>query len=183
MLFRSLEPRDIDALFREPTPVEEIYSEAIEAWDRCAQPNLVDRALQFWTNLDLQDGILAKVDRASMMNSLEVRSPFLDIEVVDLARRIPWQLKLRRGATKWILKKALEPLLPKQIIERPKKGFGMPIGRWMSEGKFDITPAQTAPLLDPEFIARRLAEHRAHRADHRLFLWSYWMFARWQRPV
>ena len=68
---------------------EEIYSEAIEAWDRCAQPNLVDRALQFWTQLYLQDGILAKVDRASMMCSLEARSPFLDIEMANLARRIP----------------------------------------------------------------------------------------------
>src|SRR5258707_24415 len=100
---------------------EEIYREALEAWDRCAQPNIVDRALQFWTNLYLQDGILAKVDRASMMNSLEARSPFLDIEVANLARKIPWQLKLRNGTTKWILKKALGPLLPPEIIARPKK--------------------------------------------------------------
>ena len=116
-----------------------------------------------------------------MMNSLEARSPFLDIEVVDLARRIPWQLKLRGGTTKWILKKALAPLLPKEIIDRPKKGFGMPIGRWLSEGKFDIDPEQSAPLLDPAFITRKITEHRTHRADHRLFLWSYWLFSRWQR--
>ena len=177
----ALEPRDIDALFREPTPIEDLYSEAIEAWDRCAQPNIVDRALQFWTNLYLQDGILAKVDRASMMCSLEARSPFLDIEVDDLARRIPWQLKLRGGTTKWILKRALAPLLPKEIIDRPKKGFGMPIGRWFSEGKFDFDPASAAPPLDPAFIARKLAEHRERRADHRLFLWSYWLFARWRQ--
>ena len=157
-----------------------LYSEAIEAWDRCAQPNIVDRALQFWTNLYLQDGILAKLDRASMMTSLEARSPFLDIEVVDLARRIPWQMKLRGGTTKWILKKALAPLLPQEIIDRPKKGFGMPIGRWLSEGKFPIDPAQTSPLLDSAFITRKSTEHRERRADHRLFLWSYWLFARWQ---
>ena len=177
----ALEPRDIDELFQEPTPVEELYSEAIEAWDRCAQPNIVDRALQFWTNLYLQDGILAKVDRASMLNSLEVRSPFLDIEVVDLARRIPWQLKLRGGETKWILKKALAPLLPNEIIDRPKKGFGMPIGRWLTEGKFQIDPAQTAPLLDSGFITKMWNEHRERKADHRLFLWSYWLFARWRQ--
>ncbi len=176
----ALEPRDIDQLFHESTPIEDLYSEAIEAWDRCAQPNIVDRALQFWTNLYLQDGILAKVDRSSMLNSLEARSPFLDIEVVDLARRIPWQLKLRDGTTKWILKKALAPLLPKEIIDRPKKGFGMPIGRWLTEGKFDIDPAQTAPLLDPKFIAQKWTEHRQRKVDHRLFLWSYWLFARWQ---
>ena len=176
----ALEPRDIDALFHEPTPVEDLYSEAIEAWDHCAQPNIVDRALQFWTNLYLQDGILAKVDRASMLNSLEVRSPFLDLEVVNLARRIPWPLKLRGGTTKWILKKALAPLLPAEIIDRPKKGFGMPIGRWLAEGKFPIDPAKTAPLLNADFISKKWTEHREHRADHRLFLWSYWLFARWQ---
>jgi asparagine synthase (glutamine-hydrolysing) len=177
----SLEPRDLAELFREPTDEEEIYSEAIDAWERCAQPNIVDRALQFWTNLYLQDGILAKVDRASMLNSLEARSPFLDIEVVDLARRIPWQLKFHGGTTKWILKKALAPLLPREIIERPKKGFGMPIGRWLREGKFDFAPAEASPLLDPQFIARKFAEHRAVRADHRLFLWSCWLFAQWHR--
>jgi asparagine synthase (glutamine-hydrolysing) len=177
----AAEPREIDDLFREPTPVEELYSEAVEAWDRCAQPNIVDRALQFWTNLYLQDGILAKVDRASMLNSLEARSPFLDIEVVDLARRIPWQLKLHGGTTKWILKKALAPLLPREIIERPKKGFGMPIGRWLREGKFDFDPAEASPLLDPQFIARKFTEHRVDRADHRLFLWSCWLFAQWHR--
>ncbi len=177
----ALEPRDIDELFREPTPVEELYSEAIEAWDRCAQPNIVDRALQFWTNLYLQDGILTKADRASMMNSLEARSPFLDIEFVDLVRRIPWQQKLWMGKTKWILKKALAPLLPKEIIDRPKKGFGMPIGRWLTEEKFDIDPAQTAPMLDPAFIAKKWTEHRGRKADHRLFLWSYWLFAKWRQ--
>ena len=176
----ALEPREIDGLFREATDAEEIYSEAIEAWDRCRQPHIVDRALQFWTNLYLQDGILAKIDRASMLNSLEARSPFLDIEFVDLARRIPWQLKLRGGETKWILKKALGPLLPPEIVARPKKGFGMPIGRWLQEGKFAFDPATTEPMLDAAFIARKFAEHRAGKADHRLFLWSCWLFAQWK---
>src|SRR4030095_12476833 len=111
----SLEPRELTDLFAERTDPEEIYSEAIETWDRCVQPDLVDRALQFWADIYLQDGILAKVDRASMQCSLEARSPFLDIEFVDLARRIPWQLNLHQGQTKWILKKALEPILPREI--------------------------------------------------------------------
>ncbi len=177
----ALEPREIGELFREPADIEEIYSEAIEAWDRCQQPNVVDRALQFWTNLYLQDDILAKVDRASMMNSLEARSPFLDLEMVDLARRIPWQLKLRNGQTKWILKKALAPLLPREIIERPKKGFGMPIGRWLRAGRFDFDTTPTAPWLASSFVDRQLAEHQRGRADHRLFLWSYWLLAEWMK--
>ena len=175
----ALEPADLAQLFREPCDEEEVYSEAIEAWDRCAQPNLVDRALQFFTNLYLQDGILAKVDRASMMCSLEARSPFLDIEVADLARRIPWQLKLRDGQTKWILKRALAPLLPREIIDRKKKGFGMPIGRWLREGKFEFDHARTFPHLDVAFAEQKHAAHMSGTRDERLFLWSYWLLGQW----
>ena len=175
----ALEPSELTELFREPADQEEIYSEAIEAWDRCAQPNIVDRALQFWTNLYLQDGILAKTDRASMLCSLEARSPFLDIEVVDLARRIPWQLKLHGGTTKWILKQALAPLLPREIVERPKKGFGMPIGRWLREGKFEFDPSTAPAGTDPIFIAKKLAAHMANRSDERLYLWCQWMLDQW----
>jgi asparagine synthase (glutamine-hydrolysing) len=177
----ALEPRDLAQLFREPCNKEEIYSEAIESWDRCAQPNIVDRSMQFWTNLYLQDGIMAKVDRASMMNSLEARSPFLDIEFVDLARRIPWQLKLRNGQTKWILKKALAPLLPREIIDRPKKGFGMPIGRWLREGKFEFDHARTFAHLDVAFAERKHAAHMSGKSDERLFLWSYWLLSQWMK--
>ncbi len=131
-------------------------------------------------NLYLQDGILAKVDRASMMCSLEARSPFLDIEFVDLARRIPHQLKLRGGETKWILKRALAPLLPRQIVDRPKKGFGMPIGRWLREDRFDFHAPPPAPL-DSDFVAAKLDAHRSGKSDERLFLWSEWLLAQWIR--
>lgn len=178
----ALEPKELAQLFREPCDEEEVYSEAIEAWDRCAQPNLIDRALQFWTNLYLQDGILAKVDRASMMNSLEARSPFLDIEVADLARKIPWQLKLHNGQTKYILKKALERVVPQEIISRKKKGFGMPIGRWLREGRFEFDHAQTFPHLNIAFAEQKHAAHMTGRADERLFLWSYWLFGQWLKP-
>jgi asparagine synthase (glutamine-hydrolysing) len=177
----ALEPSEIADLFAEPTDPEEIYSEAIEAWDRCAQPNLIDRALQFWTNLYLQDGIMAKVDRASMLCSLEARSPFLDIEFVDLARRIPWQLKLHKGETKWILKRALEPLLPREIVHRPKKGFGMPIGRWLRENRFPLNHTSPTPHLDTTFAQRKATAHMAGQSDERLFLWSYWVLEQWLR--
>lgn len=173
----ALEPRHLADLFGGPIDQEEIYSEAIEAWDRCRQPNIVDRALQFWTQLYLQDGILAKVDRASMMCSLEARSPFLDLEVANLARRIPWELKLRDGQTKWILKRALEPLLPAEIVHRPKKGFGMPIGRWFRQGKFTFGPVDG---LNHAFAERKLSEHLAGRVDERLFLWCYWLLEKWR---
>lgn len=174
-----LEPREFAAAFQHPARIEEIYSEAIEAWEHgAADRRLVDRSLQFWTDLYLQDGILAKVDRASMMCSLEARSPFLDIEVANLARRIPWQMKLRGGQTKWILKKALEPLLPHEIVHRKKKGFGMPIGRWLREGKFQAQK-HTDPFIAPPFAERKWRSHQDGRSDERLFLWCHWLLAQW----
>lgn len=177
----ATEPRELRELFGAPVDIETVYSEAIEAWDRCAQPTLIDRALQFWTNLYLQDGILAKVDRATMLNSLEARSPFLDSELVDLARRIPWELKLHQGETKWILKRALGTLLPAEILHRPKKGFGMPVGRWLREGCFNFNEGTATALVDSSYVRRKLERHRAHKSDERLFLWSYWLLAKWMK--
>ena len=86
---------------------EEIYSEAIEQWNNCPQDNPFEKTLNFYTNIYLQNGILTKIDRASMLNSLEVRSPFLDINVVNFVRKIPNELKFKSGVTKYILKKKL----------------------------------------------------------------------------
>jgi asparagine synthase (glutamine-hydrolysing) len=176
-----LEPAEIAELLGEPVDVEELYAEAIETWERCAGHSLVDRTLQFYTRLYLQDDILAKVDRASMMNSLEVRSPYLDIELVDFVRRIPSDFKLRRGETKFLLKRALEPWLPRELLRRPKKGFGAPLGRWLEEASppFD---AFGASRISP-FQQQRLAEHRAGRADHRLYLFAQWLQDRVPAPT
>lgn len=175
----ALEPKEIADFTGAPCPVEELYSECLEAWDRCRQPNLVDRSLQWWTNLYLQDGILAKVDRASMLCSLEARSPFLDLDVVNLARRIPWQLKLRGKETKWILKRALRGVIPDTIIDRPKKGFGMPIGRWLREGHLPVSAEKLPAPLHRDFLSAKLAAHRAGKKDDRLFLWSAWVLGEW----
>ena len=168
----ALEPEEIARLFGEPIEPEELYSEAVEAWDSCRQPNLVDRTLQFYTELYLQDGILAKVDRASMMHGLEARSPFLDLEVANFARRLPHGLKIRGGITKYLLKKALEPLLPLEIIYRKKKGFGTPVGEWFRSER--LRPQGDGRLLEEKFEA-----HRAGRADERLYLWCQLCYGEW----
>ncbi len=90
-----LDLAELEQLFSEPIEMEDLYSEAIEQWEACSQKDSVDKTLQFYTKLYLQDDILTKADRASMMHSLEVRAPFLDIEVVDFVRRIPSNYKLR----------------------------------------------------------------------------------------
>jgi asparagine synthase (glutamine-hydrolysing) len=175
----TLDPDDLSTLFREPVDVEDLYSEAIEQWDACAAPSIVDKALQFYTKLYLQDDILTKVDRASMMHSLEVRAPYLDIELVDFVRRIPHTYKYRNGTTKYILKKALERVLPHNILHRPKKGFGVPIGPWFREGMMDHANVEWTGM-DTSFIDRKIADHRAGRSDERAFLWNVWLLRQWQ---
>ncbi len=168
----ALRPEELRQVFQEPVALEEIYSEAIETWDACRQPDLLNRTLQFYTEIYLQDGILAKVDRASMMHGLEARSPFLDIEVADFARRLPAHYKLRGGTTKYLLKKALEPLLPADIIHRKKKGFGTPVGAWFHTGRI-------APKSSSVLATERFARHREGRADERLYLWCQLCFDEW----
>ena len=170
----ALEPSELSALTQSRFSIEEIFSEAIDAWESCASPNPVDRTLQFYTEIYLQDGILAKADRASMMNSLEVRSPFLDIEVADFARRLPHEYKLRQGTTKYLLKQALKNVLPSEIIYRRKKGFGSPIGKWIREGR--LGPATQTP-----FVSRKLHAHQSGLSDERLFLWCELVWQRVQK--
>jgi asparagine synthase (glutamine-hydrolysing) len=167
----SLSPTDLEACFGGPIDLEDLYSEAIVQWDACRTDSLVDRTMQFYTKLYMQDDILTKVDRASMMHSLEVRAPFLDIELVDFVRRIPWRYKLRGGQTKYLLKKALEPLLPNDILYRSKKGFGVPIGSWLQSGAVTL-PAIRSSEIDSGFVGARLAAHRRGASDERAFLWN-----------
>jgi asparagine synthase (glutamine-hydrolysing) len=176
----TLDPAQLERLFGEPVDLEELYSEAIEAWDNCTQTNLVDRTLQFYIELYLQDDILVKIDRASMKHSLEARCPFLDIDLVDFVRRIPNEFKYRNGETKYLLKKALEPVLPREILYRPKKGFGVPIGKWFREGAitFDHSPALCG--LQQGFVQERIKAHLEGRVDERAFLWSYWLLEQFE---
>ena len=169
----ALEPDELARVTDSRFPIEEIYSEAIRAWDECASDSPLDRSLQFFTEIYLQDGILAKADRASMMNSLEVRSPFLDIEVADFARRLPGRFKLRGGSTKYLLKRAAAPLLPPDIIRRKKKGFGSPIGPWLRSGRI-------APDPFGGFLRGKLDAHVSGHADERLYLWCEYVWQQWR---
>jgi len=169
----ALEPDELARVTESRFSIEEIYGEAINAWEECGSKDPVDRTLQFFTEIYLQDGILAKADRASMMNSLEVRSPFLDIEVADFARKLPGRLKLRGGTTKYLLKLAAAPLLPPDVVGRRKKGFGSPIGPWLRSGR--IAPAPSGALLREKMNA-----HISGKSDERLYLWCEYVWQQWQ---
>lgn len=170
-----LDPREMAGLFAEPVDPEEVFAEAIVAWDGCAQTDPVDRTLQFFTRLYLPDDLLVKLDRASMLHGLEARLPFLDNDVVDFARRIPSRWKFRGGQTKFILKKALEPVLPHEIVHRPKKGFGVPIGAWFRQGEVTVDTGALPAGLSAGFVRRKRAAHLAGRENHGSFLWDAWV--------
>ncbi|MDX2143502.1 MAG: asparagine synthase (glutamine-hydrolyzing) [Rhodospirillaceae bacterium] len=166
-----LQPAEIAELFAAPVGAEELYSEAIAAWDGAHSPHIVDRVLEFYTRFYLTDDILVKSDRASMRVSLEARAPFLDNDLVEFARRLPWQAKLNGGTTKWILKRALRSRLPAHIVQRKKKGFGIPLARWLRE--MDPPGAGRVPGADDAVLAARWQAHKLGRSDERLALWCW----------
>lgn len=164
-------PSELEECLGSRVDLEEVYSEAIALWEEDGAKSAVDKTLRFYTRLYLQDDILCKVDRASMMHSLEVRAPFLDIDFVNFARRLPASVKLRGGRTKWILKKALRHVLPAEILHRPKKGFGVPIGEWFKAGSLTV-PEPGLDVVPRAFTASCLARHKSARSDERMVLWA-----------
>jgi asparagine synthase (glutamine-hydrolysing) len=163
-------PDDAKRLFERPLAPEELYSEAVEAWAQSGAAHPVDRALEFYARFYLQDDILAKVDRASMLVALEVRAPFLDNDLVDFARRLPHRYKVRHGRRKVLLRSALRGVLPDEILARRKQGFAVPIGRWLRDWP-EADETLDAPGLRSGAMKAFWREHRAGRADHRQLLW------------
>ena len=170
-----VEPDIMADLFNEPIAAEELYEEAISLWNRDPQRSLLDRTLEFYTNLYLQDDILMKSDRASMMSSLEARAVFLDNDVVAFCQRLPGRFKYRNGERKYLLKKAMAPLVPREVLNRRKKGFGIPLAKWLRA--MPITPPlKPVSGVNVRWVEKCWRDHRAGRGDHRLFLWSWLSF-------
>lgn len=167
-----VEPRDLNELFNGVERVEDVFSDTLELWERNRHLTLAEQTLMFYTRFYLQDNILVKVDRAAMAASLESRAVFLDNDLVDFCRRLPYRLKYRDGRGKHILRKCLSGLVPGELLGRRKKGFGVPVAEWLR-----TVPAQPplAPLdgADVGWARERWREHRELKADHRIFLWSW----------
>jgi asparagine synthase (glutamine-hydrolysing) len=166
------DPDFIKDLFEEPLTPEALYSEALSLWEARDKASTVERTLEFYTNYYLQDGILNKVDRATMMSSLESRAVFLDNDIVDFCQKLPEAFKLRGRRRKYILKQALRGLVPPSVTRRRKKGFGVPTASWLRSLPKDPPLAPVDGVRMPT-VAKAWRDHRSGAADHRLFLWSW----------
>jgi len=168
----ALAPDEIADLFGVDLKVEDLYSEVLTVWEQCQSKDLLDRSLVYFTRFYLQDNILAKTDRASMQFALELRTPFLDNDVVEFARRLPRQLKMQRGQQKYLLKRAFQSVLPHETLNRRKKGFGIPLARWLRRLPIP-EEMDTVPGIDPQVMRRRWHRHRARRQDNRHAVWCW----------
>jgi asparagine synthase (glutamine-hydrolysing) len=134
----------------------------------------------------LPDDILTKVDRAAMAPSLETRVPFLDRSVLDLAWRMPMEIKLHGGTTKWILRQVLYRHVPATLVDRPKMGFGVPIGSWLrgrlrpwAERLLDEKRLAHQGLLDVGPVRLAWSQHLAGRRDNAYALWDVLVLQAW----
>ena len=155
-----------------------LYAESAD-WDPVARMQHID--LFTW----LRGDILVKADKMTMANSLELRVPFLDPEVFAVASRLPVQAKITRTTTKYALRRALEPIVPPHVLNRPKLGFPVPIRHWLRTGPLlewahEMLNASTADhLIDVDAVRRMLDEHRCGTADHSRRLWTLLIFMLW----
>jgi asparagine synthase (glutamine-hydrolysing) len=153
-------------------------------WPSLADP--IERMMYFDQISYLPDDILTKVDRASMAVSLESREPLLDYRLVEFAWRLPLSMKVRRGRGKQILRRVLYRYVPERLIDRPKMGFGIPLGAWLRGPLRDWAGALLDPaaiekhgLLDPAPVRAKWAEHLAGRSDWNFYLWGVLMLQAW----
>ncbi len=144
----------------------------------------ISKTVYYYYRTYLLDDILVKVDRASMLNSLEVRAPFLDTRVVEFANALPYEFKHKGVGGKYILKKTMEGKLPSNIIYRPKKGFGIPLSDWI---RTDLKKRIEEVLLEEDhyfnmdFISKMLKEHHSHQNNHRKLIWNLYVVKRYIR--
>ncbi len=167
---------------REPPFLEEHFA-AVPA-----SLNYVERMMYLDVMTYLPGDILCKVDRASMAVGLESRVPYLDNDLVELAWSVPNDVRMHQGVSKWPLRQILKRYLPEVAFERPKLGFGIPIGEWMRgpmkdwvEDMLSEDRLRADGFFQPEVVRREWEQHLSGRFNRQYSLWSVLMFQSWLR--
>lgn len=149
--------------------------------------NPLAEALYLDFSLYLPDDLLMKIDRASMACSLELRTPFLDHRLIEFAAGLPVELKMRRFELKSLLKKAVAPWLPRRIVYRQKRGFSVPVARWLRQELRPLVDEmlsesrlKTEGIFDPAYVRKMINGHQSGRADYRKPLWALLCFELWR---
>jgi asparagine synthase (glutamine-hydrolysing) len=160
-------------------PTEKFYEEA-------AGLDPMDKVMYIYLKTYMSDDILVKVDRASMANSLEVRAPFLDTDFAAFAANIPASCKLKGRVSKWILKDALKAKLPEQTLRKGKRGFAVPVAKWLREDlkgllndAFNKTKIEKEGIFDYNYIKRLADSFERGKADVCKEIWALFMFENW----
>jgi len=179
-------PAQLEELSGAPLGEETLAPILHYAEEYTGPPDIVTQSMFMDFSTIMHDDFNVKVDRASMLSSLEVREPFLDTAVIELAARMPSHLKVRGMQTKYLLKKLCTRYYPKEFVYRKKWGFGIPLKRWIREAlrpRFEQTLSHdavcTAGLVNPSMVERLLREHLASTANHAAALWNLYVLHAW----
>lgn len=176
--------------WKEPSSIVLNSSEPLtaltDAGSRAALPDFIQRMMFLDLVSYLPDDILVKVDRSAMGVSLETRVPLLDHRVVEFAWRVPLHMKIRNGQGKWLLRQVLYQYVPRELMDRPKMGFGVPIDAWLrgplrdwAEALLDERRLRTEGFFKVEPIRKKWHEHLSGKSNWQYYLWDVLMFQAW----
>lgn len=186
----SFSPPEQNELLRDSAgiPEQKIFEDIHHSLQYCDSKDYINIITYLYFKFYLPNDILTKVDRASMACSLEVRAPLLDYRLIEYVLGLPSSQRLRGLTQKYIFKKSLKNIVPANILHRPKKGFGIPLGRWLRTDLSELAHDELAPdklkrenIINPEYVQRLLKEHSGGIRDNRKQIWTLLCFELWYK--